>query len=51
MPRKTKPAQDDRAQARRFIEAARMVGASEDVEDFERALKQVTKRQPKPKGD
>ena len=38
MPPKPKPVQDDREQARRFIEAAHKVGKSGSLVDFEEAL-------------
>ena len=44
MPPKSKPLQDDRAQARRFIEAARKVGESGSLGDFEEALTQEDKK-------
>jgi hypothetical protein len=40
MPPTSKPLQDDREQARRFIEAARKVGKSGSLVDFEEALTQ-----------
>ena len=33
--------------AKRFVEAARKAGASEDERDFDRALKRVAKQKPK----
>ena len=48
MPRKSAPkrkgAQDDPEQAKRFMETAKAIGASEDPKDFDRVFKKVTKR-------
>jgi hypothetical protein len=44
MPPTSKPVQDDRKQARRFIDAARKVGESGSLVDFEEALTQEEKK-------
>jgi hypothetical protein len=44
MPPKSKPIQDDRTLARRFIAAAREVGKSGSLDDFEKALTQEDKK-------
>ena len=41
---KRKGAQDDPAQAKRFVETAKEIGGSEDPKDFDAAFKKVTKR-------
>ena len=41
MPRKTAPKPDDPEQSKRFIETAKEVGADEDAEALERALKKM----------
>jgi hypothetical protein len=57
MPRKStakskqNPDWDDAAQSSRFLETAKTVEASDDPEDFERALKRIgskSKSEPKP---
>jgi hypothetical protein len=50
MPRKPKPPPDDPEQSKRFIDMAREIGANASKEEFERALKKVTQRQPRPAG-
>lgn len=42
----TKPKDDKVEQSKRFIEAARKAGASEDEADFDRAIKKVAKAKP-----
>ncbi|HEX4191918.1 MAG TPA: hypothetical protein VHY80_02425 [Stellaceae bacterium] len=44
MPPKSKPVQDDRTLARRFIAAAHEVGQSGSLDDFEKALTQEDKK-------
>ena len=54
MPRKPKPPPDDPEQSKRFIDAAREIGADERPEAFERVFAQVTskaRRRKGPKGD
>ena len=41
MPRKPKPPPDDPEQSKRFIEAARELGADESPEAFEKVFKKV----------
>lgn len=41
MPRKPAPKPDDPAQSKRFIDAAREIGADENPEAFDRAFKKV----------
>jgi len=43
MPRKPKPKHDDREESKRFLETGKMVEASQDPKDFERAFKKVVK--------
>jgi hypothetical protein len=40
---------DEKPQRDRFIEKAREIGASEDLEDFERVFRQVVKQPITPK--
>jgi hypothetical protein len=50
MPRKSKPPPDNPEQSKRFIEAAREIGADESPEAFERVFKKVVRQKPaKPK--
>jgi len=46
MARTPKPKPDNPEQSKRFIEAAREHGTSEDPEDFERAFKKVVVSKP-----
>jgi hypothetical protein len=51
MPRKPKPPPDDPEQSKRFIKAAREIGADENPEAFERVFGRVvrpTRLSPKP---
>ena len=47
MKKATAKKEDGREQSRRFIEAAREAGASEDEREFDKALKRVAKPKPK----
>lgn len=51
MPRQTKSKQDDPAQSKRFIDAAREVGADEDPAAFERVFKRVVQPAKTKKSD
>jgi hypothetical protein len=48
MPRKPKPKWDDPEQSKRFLEAAKAAGASDDPKDFDRALKKIAPKKPRP---
>jgi len=51
MPRKSAPkrktTRDDPEQSKRFLETAKLVGASEDPKDFDRALKTIAPKKRK----
>ena len=51
MPRKRTPKPDDPEQSKRFIETAEEVGADDDAEALERALKKATIKNPSEKAD
>lgn len=44
MPQKPKPAWDDPEESKRFLDTAKSVEASEDPQDFARALKTVVSK-------
>jgi hypothetical protein len=44
MPNKSKPKPDDPEQSKRFIETAEEVGADDDPEALERALKKISSK-------
>jgi hypothetical protein len=46
MPHKTKPKLDDPEQSKRFIKAAREIGADESPETFERVFKKLISANP-----
>lgn len=41
------PEKDDEEQSQRFVETARQLGADEDEEEFERAIKRITDKPDK----
>lgn len=47
MPRKAEPKWDDPEESRRFLETAEAVEASDNPDDFERALKKVAPKKSK----
>ena len=47
MPRKPEPKWDDPEESKRFLDTAKAVEASDDPEDFERALQRVAPKKPK----
>jgi hypothetical protein len=49
MPRKPKPPSDDPEQSKRFIKAAREIGADESPEAFERVFRKIVRSKPPPK--
>ena len=46
----SKPKLTDAERHKRFLDMARKVGASDKAEDFDKAFKKVTARQPKRQG-
>ena len=50
MPRKpdATPKQDDPEQSKRFVEAAKVAGGSEEPKDFDKAFSKVTARKKSP---